>query len=76
MLMAAISVNVMVQTKNEFGEFDLKILNLQAMAQGELEPMDEWTAHEFECPEGSIRTMGRSCLKVVEGSPSCFDILC
>ena len=74
--MIAISVNVMIQTKNEYIGSNLKLLSFQAKAQEELQPMNEWTVREFECPPGGNRTWGRSCLRVTVGSPDCNCILC
>lgn len=74
----AISVNVMIQTENEFGGFDLKLLNLQAMAQGEIEPLDTWDNTDFYCHPGdpNDKTFGRNCRRVSGGIPDCTPILC
>ena len=72
----AISVNIAIQSENGHLKLDMSKLGLQAMAQGEIEPLDEWTEHVYECPAGSTHTQGRSCLPVANGSPSCFVVLC
>lgn len=72
----AVSLNLMVDTSKDNSMFDLDFLKLQAKADPEIPPLDEWTANEYLCPPGSHITYGRNCIRVAEGSPSCFNILC
>ena len=71
-----ITANILISTDKSSNRLDINLINLQANANPEIDPLNEWTSNEYNCPPGSTLTQGRNCLRVANGSPNCYNILC